>query len=101
MGGLGQEGGNEHSGLDYCGSAVVSTVNKEGSIVRRKWVLNALSGRRKIAQRVLNDKVIVLRRTKLHNFILRSPSQYDPTSSSSKNSHREHSIPEPSRISPY
>lgn len=56
------------SRLDYCGS--LST--KRGALFVECGCLNALSGRRKIAQRALNDKVIVLRQTKLHNFILRS-----------------------------
>lgn len=56
--------------LDYCG---LCGVNKgEGSIVRR---MRALSGRRKIVKRALNDKVIVLGKVaQLHSALLSSES---------------------------
>jgi hypothetical protein len=57
------------STLDYCGW-VLST--KRGALFIECGCQNALSGRRKIAQRAPNDKVIVLRWTKLRNFILRT-----------------------------
>ena len=82
----GQEGRNEHTRLLWVG------VYKEGQHCSSNAGVKKRA-KRAVGERslnALNDKVIVLRRTKLHNFHSSLPSQYDPTSS--KNSYREHSF---------